>query len=1158
MKKKGFNWKAREAGEVKIDNSTVKNIDLHIKYREDEYDACNVLALPSKKRKTENKAKGMTVTRFLSKKKRKQLEKIAEKKKKKQNRAALENNLAQVSVSQEELKKYVSLTTVQTKGLKRYLRESEISEANNEAGEYNDQNDVVIKTLKGAKKRRLALVQEAEAEKVLYDPTVLGLDERSESDDSSYEGDKSQIESSIPEVILETEKTKDVVSCEKKSAESQNKTEGTKVSKKDDVEVIEVERKPAVFVSLSRKPEIQEARLKLPILAEEQGIIEAINENSAVIITGETGSGKTTQVPQFLYEAGYAEGKMIGVTEPRRVAAISMSKRVAEEMNLSEKEVSYLIRFEGNATSQTKIKFMTDGVLLKEIQSDFLLKKYSVIILDEAHERSVYTDILIGFLTRIVSLRSKRGDPLKMIIMSATLRVDDFVSNPKLFKVKPPVINVESRQYPVTVHFNRRTNEDYVKEALRKTVKIHTQLPDGGILIFLTGQREVNHVVRKLRKAFPFRKKKGIRPKETDKKAENVEAESDQDSDTEFFARRSRRKLKGKSQVVELPRISLNAYAATPTDGTRDDLMEMAGDGSEDDHSDDEDDGMDLSGVTNVQPLWALPLYSLLSSEKQAKVFKPPPEGCRLCVVSTNVAETSLTIPNVKYVVDSGRCKMRLYDKITGVSTYKITYASKAAANQRAGRAGRVGPGHCYRLYSSAVFNDQFEAFSEPEIRRKPADDLLLQLKSMHIDNVVNFPFPTNPGDEQLKAAERRLCLLGALKSNSLSEPNSYLAKITNLGQTIAAFPVVPRYGKILALSHQHNLYAYTICIVAALSVQELLVDSFAKDSKLVQMRRYWAGTGNSLFLGDPMILLRSVGGAEHAASKGQLTKFCEEYGLREKAAIEVRKLRQQLTNEILLHVSELDLTVDPEMPPPNDMQAKLLRQLILAGMVDQVARKFSSEEMNQGEGRRKLKYAYKTLEMEDPVFMHSSSVLRKESPEWIVYQEVYETNKIYIRGVTAIDPEWLPTFAPDLCNMNEPLVDPPPWYDEEAGEVMCYMTGTFGPGGWELPKMKLTYPKNVDGVRWFARFLLEGKVFPKLKRFVKSLLTTPRNISASWAKILPRIEAITKPLLSKGVMSREKLKQEWLTDEKFLLGAYQMWLPKSASGLAASIWPPL
>lgn len=198
---------------------------------------------------------------------------------------------------------------------------------------------------------------------------------------------------------------------------------------------------------------------------------------------------------------------MIGITEPRRVAAVSMSKRVADEMCLTHKQVSYLIRFEGNVTDETKIKFMTDGVLLREIENDFLLRKYSVIVLDEAHERSVHTDVLIGFLTRIVPLRLKKGIPLKLVIMSATLKLDDFTENDKLFVrvPKPPVINVQGRQFPVTIHFNRYTHDDYVKMAFKKVVKIHSTLPKGGILVFVTGQQEVNQLVRKLQRKFPMK-----------------------------------------------------------------------------------------------------------------------------------------------------------------------------------------------------------------------------------------------------------------------------------------------------------------------------------------------------------------------------------------------------------------------------------------------------------------------------------------------------------------------------------------------------------------------------------------------------------------------------------------------------------------------------
>ncbi|KZC11400.1 putative ATP-dependent RNA helicase kurz [Dufourea novaeangliae] len=1189
MGKTRHNWKSRNIAEVEIDNSGAKKIALDLKHREDNYDNCNALVLPSEKRKTKNKVKKVTITRLLSKKRRKLLEKVVEKKKKKLQRATLLEELAKVQASQDELKQYVSLTSVQTKGLKRHFREAELPIVTKTDYEC-DGKELSINAIKGGRKRRLAILAQEREEATVQDPNVVGFDESSDSEsesnneeDNESEQEENTSEHETHDQPAETKETAKEGSPEKED-QSSNKSNVTeealeekegvvavqsKGSLKSQKEQKPVDRKPAIFVTLQRKSEIQAVRLKLPVVAEEQVIVEAINENPVVIITGETGSGKTTQVPQFLYEAGYARDRLIGITEPRRVAAMSMSKRVGEEMNLTEKEVSYLIRFEGNATPETKIKFMTDGVLLKEIQTDFLLKKYSVIILDEAHERSVYTDILIGLLSRIVPLRSKRNNPLKLVVMSATLRVEEFVENKRLFKIKPPVIAVETRQFPVTIHFNRRTSSNYVANALRKAIKIHTRLPDGG-------QQEVNLVVRRLRKAFPIKKKKKQVQKKiettqdtanSDEKDKDTETKSDcDDSDDDFRCKEAIRynKLRQKKQI-QLPTINLDEYVrAKYADDTHEDLI--GGEENEEIHldedEDEDDDVIDLKLCANAQPLWVLPLYSLLPSHKQARVFEPPPEGCRLCVVSTNVAETSLTIPNIKYVVDSGRCKTRMYDKVTGVSTYEICYTSKASANQRAGRAGRTGPGHCYRLYSSAVFNDQFEQFSQSEIQRKPVDDLLLQMKAMNIDKVVNFPFPTPPDTVQLRTAERRLLILGALYQPSPGKEGSYSAKVTPLGHSIAAFPVAPRYGKMLALSHQHNLLQYTVCMVAALSVQEVLVEAFSSDGgtkgKWLRMRRHWAGAGNSLLLGDPMVLIRAVGASEYAGTKGKLLSFCDEHGLRHKAVVEIRKLRQQLTNEINLNIQDLNLTIDPQMKPPTDIEAKLLRQIVLAGMADQIARKVMPDEIGEDQDKTKWKYAYKTLDMEDPVFMLSSCVLRKSCPEWVVYQEIYETNKMYMRGVTVIEPEWLPKFAPSLCQLGEPLTDPPPRYDTETGKVMCTMRGTVGKAGWTLPLMNVEHPLSTEGVKWFACFFLEGKVCLKLQRFVPSLLSTPQSINKSWAKLIPRTQEITQLLLSHAIMSREKLREIWETDKSFLLSSYQKWLPESAHGEVATIWPPV
>jgi ATP-dependent RNA helicase DHX37/DHR1 len=264
--------------------------------------------------------------------------------------------------------------------------------------------------------------------------------------------------------------------------------------------------KKAFFVHVNRTPEIRAVREKLPVFAEEQPIMEAIKEHDIIVLCGATGSGKSTQIPQFLYEAGFGHAKgypgMIGCTQPRRVAAITTAKRIATELNVRVgTQVGFQVRYEKRVEAQTRIKVMTDGVLLRELQSDFLLSQYSAIIIDEAHERGVNSDILIGLLSRLVPMRragavglgGARLPPLKVVIMSATLRVSDFTENENLFREPPPVIEVAARQHPVTVHFARRTAVlDYLNEAFKKAVKIHRKLPGGGILIFLTGRREID------------------------------------------------------------------------------------------------------------------------------------------------------------------------------------------------------------------------------------------------------------------------------------------------------------------------------------------------------------------------------------------------------------------------------------------------------------------------------------------------------------------------------------------------------------------------------------------------------------------------------------------------------------------------------------------
>ncbi|XP_051950841.1 probable ATP-dependent RNA helicase DHX37 [Xyrauchen texanus] len=1141
-----YNWKGRQQSTSVQTAAGEKQSDVQVEIQDGDVlkgvDDCNVLVLPSAKIKKQKIEHPVPKKKALTKKQRKNLEKVLEQKEKKAHRAEILSKLAEVQVPEAELKLLYTTSKLGT-GDKLYQTKQSVNEEQ-EGGP----SAVKISSLSGANRKRR---READDDD---DGDKSDSSKETESSDSSEEEEDATEEEPL-EKSCTTERTEEqqVLKEEDKQKEkerSEEKKEKEGLHKKEDC-------KPAVFIPVDRLPEIQEARLRLPILAEEQVIMEALRENQSVVLCGETGSGKTTQVPQFLYEAGYASsGGIIGVTEPRRVAAISMSHRVAKEMNLSTGVVSYQIRYEGNVTENTKIKFMTDGVLLKEVQKDFLLQKYNVIIIDEAHERSVYTDILIGLLSRIVPLRNKKGLPMKLLIMSATLRVEDFTENKRLFRSPPPVIKVEARQFPVTVHFNKRTPmEDYIGEAYRKISKIHRMLPPGGILVFLTGQAEVHSVCRRLRKAFPHRP--------------NREHTDSVDTEELRMSRRAKKK-----QNVSLPRINLDNYSALPVDEGDEDRQA----GIDEDEDDNEDLDLELGDCPDSDqeeksdpsiPLYVLPLYSLLAPEQQARVFHPPPAGTRLCVVATNVAETSLTIPGIKYVVDCGRVKKRFYDRVTGVSSFKVTWISQASANQRAGRAGRTDPGHCYRLYSSAVFGD-FSLFSEAEITRRPVDDLVLQMKDLNIEKVVNFPFPTPPSSEALISAEQLLISLGALEEplrrGRLGEMERarLSCPITPLGRAMAAFPVAPRYAKMLALGHQQGCMPYIITIVAAMTVREIFEDYdrpagseeesnklAGKKARCMQMRRLWAGQGQSQLLGDLMVLLGAVGACEFAGCTHQ---FCEENGLRYKAMLEIRRLRGQLTTAVNAVCSDVGVFVDNKMAPPTEAQVVCLRQIVLAGLGDHLARRVQAEELLDPKWRN----GYKTPLLDEPVFIHPSSALHKTLPEFVIYQEIMETTKMYMRGVCAVQAEWIPKLLPQYCHFSAPEESPSPWYCPLSGRVKCKQQSTFYRVSWKLPAIEMDYPDGLERYKLFAKIFLEGQVCPKMQQFSTCLLSSPSTMLKTWAKLQPRTEVLLTTLVSEKVDNKTSLEAAWKKNDKYLLAAYCQWIPESLHPEVTKSWPPI
>ncbi|CAG9533777.1 unnamed protein product [Cercopithifilaria johnstoni] len=898
------------------------------------------------------------------------------------------------------------------------------------------------------------------------------------------------------------------------------------------------------FVLVHRSESVEAQRSKLPIYAEEQSIMEAINDNCATIICGETGSGKTTQLPQFLYEAGYArDGKLIGITEPRRVAAISMAARVAQEMNLPN-AVSYQIRYEGNRSAETSILFMTDGVLMQEIQKDVMLSSYSVIIIDEAHERSMYSDVLIGLLTRIAPYRFRVGSPLKLIIMSATLRIDDF-KNKRLFPISlPPVLSIDARQYPVSIHFEKRTPENYLTAAFHKICKIHEKKGPGTILVFLPGRLEVMVLLKWLVERYT------IRQKSCKRKGKRVGGE------------------KLKQNKLELKKKVLNRSKTTEKSADEELTDDRFADA---DNFDCDDTGSEINEVSfcpetsrppnsSVLPLFCLPLYSLLSSKKQQRIFEPTPDGHRMCVIATNVAETSLTIPAVRYVVDSGHEKRRHYDPVTGVSQFLVSWISQASADQRAGRAGRVQPGEVYRLYSSAVYSD-FEKFSPPEILSKPVDQLMLHLKSMNIIKIANFPFPTPPDKDSLEEAEKRLIRLGALQvtvKNNVKE-----ARITLLGKTLSIFPLAPAFAKILVMANQHSLMAHACCLVAALSVREPLIPLYslrggnAEETQTLMLealkqRRSWCPPGQARNFGDLTVILRAILGAEASEGSGSEVE-CNRLGVRRKALIEIRKLRQQLAKIINSKCpQDKPFTVKVDMEPPTDKEMLMLRQIVTASLTDNIARRvdpIATENVPKG--------AYQSQKLKDYIYIDPSSILFKDEPDWVLYQEIIERkNKKYMQNVICVEESWLPRLANNYCHFT-PIKEAEPRYDPVTDTILIFMNGTFGDMCWPLGKVEQSLPVNINLYRYFAQFFLDGSVCPPLAIYADKLLLSPNTMTKPWAKLQLRTEKLLNALIEYEVTNRIRLLEVWKNKSEYLLDEYLEWLPKFLHEKVQMNWPP-
>ncbi|KAI0272051.1 P-loop containing nucleoside triphosphate hydrolase protein [Russula aff. rugulosa BPL654] len=648
---------------------------------------------------------------------------------------------------------------------------------------------------------------------------------------------------------------------------------------------------------------ILEARKKLPVFAQMGEFYEMFTKHQIIVMVGETGSGKTTQIPQFVVysDLPQTKNKIVACTQPRRVAAMSVAKRVADEMDVSlGKQVGYSIRFEDmTEPGTTFLKYMTDGMLLREAMHDPELQRYSTIILDEAHERTLATDILMGLLKSLVMRRKD----LKIIVMSATL---DALKFQKYFTIDEPapLFKVPGRTHPVEIFYTQEPEPDYVEAAIRTVLMIHRAEDPGDILLFLTGEEEIEDACRKIK----------------------VEA---------------------------------------------DDLV--------------------ANDPDTVGPLSCIPLYSSLPPNQQQRIFDPAPpprvpDGPpgRKIIISTNIAETSLTIDGIVYVVDPGFSKQKVYNPRIRVESLLVSPISKASAQQRAGRAGRTRPGKCFRLYTEKDFMKELEEQTHPEILRSNLANTVLELVKAGVKDLVRFDYVDAPAPETLMRALELLNFLAALDDDG---------NLTPLGAMMSEFPLDPQMSKMLIVSPEFNCSQEILTIVAMLSVPNI-----------------WLRPNNMRKEADSAKQMLTVPDGDHLTLLNVFNEYQNNLDDRNWAwnnYISARSLSQadNVRAQLLRVMERLEIGLVSKTYADQTRHYMDIRRALVCGYFMQIAHK-------EGE-----KGSYLTVKDNQVVSLHPSCGLETQ-PEWVLFNEFVLTTRPFIRTVTEIRPEWLLELAANYYDM--------------------------------------------------------------------------------------------------------------------------------------------
>ncbi|XP_041052432.1 ATP-dependent RNA helicase DHX33 isoform X2 [Carcharodon carcharias] len=616
--------------------------------------------------------------------------------------------------------------------------------------------------------------------------------------------------------------------------------------------------------------EMEQQRRELPISRARGKLIGQLRQLETAIIIGETGSGKTTQIPQYLYEAGIGRQGVIAITQPRRVAAISLAARVAEEKKTElGMLIGYTVRFEDLTSDKSKIKFLTDGMLLREAIVDPLLRRYTVVILDEAHERTVHTDVLFGI---VKAAQRKRKELNKLSL-----------------KMLPDLLSsvFPGRQHSIQIFYTKKPQSDYFHASLVSIFQIHQEAPPShNILVFLTGQEEIEAMSRMCRDI-----------------------------------------------AKHLPQ-----------------------------------------GCAQMS---VFPLYASLPHLQQLRVFQLGQKNCRKVILSTNIAETSVTIPGIKYVVDTGMVKAKHYTPESGLEVLAVQQVSKAQAWQRAGRAGRQHAGICYRLYTEEEF-EKFLNMTVPEIQRCNLASVMLQLLALRIPNILTFDFISKPSPDAVRAAIEQLELLGAVehKNNQIT--------LTPMGKKMAAFPLEPRFSKTLLLSPAFHCTEEVMTIVSMLSVDSILYNPHARRDEVHCVRKKFISSE-----GDHMTLLNIYQAFKHV---GGHKEWCRENFVNSRNMAMVAEVRSQL-HEIC---AKFGVRLVSSRSDTGNIRRCLAHALFL-----------NAAEL-QPDG------TYATLDTRQHVAIHPSSVLFHCKPSYVLYNALLHTSKCYMRDLCVVDAEWLYEAAPE------------------------------------------------------------------------------------------------------------------------------------------------